>query len=221
MSYLNKINSYPLSVKAYVPGNTKKTNIVLHSSFSRTRYTFTADQKDETHLMKNWEIMADKRGGHYVVSRDGTIYKCFEEESWAYHAGHGKKFNDINRSSIAIFLANESYLEKENNKYYAFGFNKPYNMYSGKVFNLKFKGYEYWADFEEPQIYALVELIKDICDRNKMNLNMSKDTTVFNESLAAKASVVSCANINKNSRSLPMPLWCFDKISSNGIAFVG
>jgi N-acetyl-anhydromuramyl-L-alanine amidase AmpD len=221
MKYLEKINNYPLSVKAYVPGITKKTNIVLHSSFSRTKYTFTADQKDETYLMKNWNIMADKRAGHYVVGRDGTIYKCFEEELWSNHVGAGRKFADFNKSTIAIFLANESYLEKENNKYYAFGFNKPYNMYQGKVFEMKFKGYEHWADFEGAQIDATVELIKDICTRNDMSLTMSKNTTSFNEDSVCSSSVVSCANLNRDSRSLPLSSWCLDKISSNGITLVG
>ena len=221
MSYLKNIINHPLSVKAYVPGITKKTNIVLHSSFSRTKHTFTSEQKDETHLMKNWNIMADKRAGHYVVGRNGTIYKCFEEELWSYHVGPGKKFAEINNSTISIFLVNEAYLEKENSKYYAFGFNKPYNMYQGKVFEMKFKGYEYWADFDETQIEATVELIKDICQRNDMSLTMSKNTTKFDEDATCNASVVSCANLNRESRSLPLSSWCFDKISSNGITLVG
>lgn len=221
MNYLKKINNYHLGVKAYVPGITEKTNIVLHSSFSRTKYTFTNDQKDETCLMKNWEIMADKRAGHYVVCRDGTIYKCIEEELWSYHVGPGRKFADANKSTISIFLTNELYLEKENGKYYAFGFNKPYNMYTGKVFENRFKDYQYWADYEEPQIDALCALLKDICDRNDMSLTMSKNTTKFDQDIVCKASIVSCANLNKDSRSLPLPAWVLDKISSNGIAFVG
>jgi N-acetyl-anhydromuramyl-L-alanine amidase AmpD len=221
MKYLKNINNYPLSSKTYVHGSTKKTNIVLHSSFSRTKYTFTGEQKNETCLMQNWEIMADRRAGHYVIFRDGEIYKCLDEEFWTNHIGPGKKFIEANKSTISIFLTNEAYLEKENGKYYAFGFNKPYNMYTGKVFNLEFKGYSYWADYEDAQISALSELLKDICTRHDMSPTMNKNTTRFSAASQSSASIVSCANLNKESRSLPFSSWCLDKISSNGIALVG
>lgn len=221
MKYLKNINNYPLSSKTYVYGSTKKTNIVLHSSFSRTKYTFTGEQKNENCLMKNWEIMADKRAGHYVVCRNGEIFKCLSEDVWTNHVGPGKKYLDANKSTISVFLTNEAYLEKENGKYYAFGFNKPYNMYTGKVFNTEFKGYNYWADYEDAQITALSELLKDICARHGMQLTMSKDTTKFDMRAQSAASILSCANLNRESTSLPLSAWCLDKISSNGIAFVG
>jgi hypothetical protein len=94
-------------------------------------------------------------------------------------------------------------------------------MYSGKVFNTPFGGYEYWADYEETQIDSLADLLKDICERNDMSLTMSKNTTKFDQDIVCKASIVSCANLNKDSRSLPFSSWVLDRISSKGFALAG
>jgi N-acetyl-anhydromuramyl-L-alanine amidase AmpD len=170
--------------------------------------------------MQTWNIMADKYAGHYVVCRDGRIYQCVPEEFWTQHIGPSKKFNDANKTSIAIFLTNELYLEKENGKYYAFGFNKPYNMYTGKVFQTHFKGYDYWADYDKPQIASLISLLKDVCYRNEMDLSMYKHTTRFHPQAPERCSIVSCANLNKDSRSLPLPDWVTEEISAGGIALI-
>lgn len=214
------IVEYPLKPKTYVPSCTVKTNIVLHSSFSRTKYTFTKDQKDETCLMQNWNVMADKFAGHYVVCRNGTIYSCVHEEFWTYHVAADKKFSEANKKSLGIFIANERYLEKENNKFYAFGFSKPYNMYTGKVFEFPYKGYHYWADYDTAQIDALCDLLKHIAARNEIPLTMLKNTTQIDYNAFEKAGIVSCANINRDSRSLPLPDWAIQHISARGIALV-
>ena len=216
-----KIYNYELAPKTYVPSYTVKTNIVLHGSLSRTKYTFTGDQRDETCLMKNWNIMADKCAGHYVVTRNGTIYRCIDEENWSQHLGPGKRFNELNRATIGIFITNEMYLERENGKYYAFGFNKPYNMYTGKVFARPFKGYDYWADYEPEQIEALTELLKDVCERNGIPLRMGKYSTSFAPELVDEAGIVSAANLNRDSYSMPLPGWVLESFESNGIVLVG
>lgn len=213
--------SYPMALKTYVPNSTVKTNIVLHSSFSRTKHTFTSDQKDETCLMKNWNIMLDKYAGHYVVCRNGTVYSCVEEDFWTYHAGVDRRYSDINKKSISIFLTNERYLEKENNKFYAFGFVKPYNMYTGKVFEKSYKGFKYWADYDQAQIQSLALLVKQIAERHDMDLSMLRNTTEFDSQALEKASIISGANLNRDSRSLPLPDWVFELLEANNIPLKG
>jgi N-acetyl-anhydromuramyl-L-alanine amidase AmpD len=212
--------SFELSHKAYIASTSQKTNIVLHGSFSRTKYSFTAQQNSETHLMANWNIMCDKSAGHYVIGRDGTIYSCMSEESWSNHLGNHKKFSALNKRTIAVFLCNELYLEKENSKYYAFGFNKPHNMYKGEVFERSALGYKYWADYSKPQIDSLGELLKDIAIRQSIPLTISRDTLSYNPSLSAKVGILSCRNINESSFSLPLPQWVYSKLESIGTALV-
>jgi len=212
--------SFELGHKSYISGCTTKTNIVLHGSFSRTKYSFTAAQSSETCLMQNWNIMADKNAGHYVIGRNANIYSCVDEEFWTNHAGAHKKFAELNKKTIAVYLCNELYLEKENSKYYAFGFNKPHNMYKGGVFEHSAMGYKYWADYEEAQIAALVELLKDVSSRLNIPLTMARDTLKYNPSLISKAGIVGCGNLNDRSFSLPLPAWATNKLELAGLELV-
>jgi N-acetyl-anhydromuramyl-L-alanine amidase AmpD len=97
--------------------------------------------------MRNWDIMADKVAGHYVIGRSGQITSCVSEDYWSSHLGPGKRLTELNKRSIAIYLCNELYLQKDNSKYYAFGYVHPHNMYKGKVFEANLKGYKLWADY--------------------------------------------------------------------------
>jgi len=211
---------FELSHKAFIGGYTKKTNIVLHGSLSRTKYSFTAAQNTEAHLMQNWNIMADKYAGHYVIGRDGTIYSCISEDYWTNHLGSHKKFSELNKRTISIFLCNELYLEKENSKYYAFGFNKPHNMYKGKVFEYPFMGYNYWADYDETQIDSLGLLLKDICDRQKISASFKKATAKYSPNSVSSAGILSCSNLNDRSYSLPLPEWVSNKLEARGLTSV-
>jgi N-acetyl-anhydromuramyl-L-alanine amidase AmpD len=222
MSLLQKtMLTYELQSKAYVPISTIKTHIVLHNTFSRTKYTYTAQEKDETCAMHKWDVMADKFSGHYVIGRSGSIYSCMEEEYWSNHLMLPKRMNDLNKQTIAIFLSNELYLKKENGLYYAFGMTKPYNEYKGPVFEADFKGQQYWADFEELQIKALVALLKDISKRHAIPLAMYQHTTRYNPNVWREAGIFSCANVNQEAFSLPLPKWVLDKMASTGIELVG
>lgn len=208
---------FELSHKTYISGQTDKTNIVLHGSLSRTKYSFTALQTSETHLMDTWNIMADKYAGHYVIGRDGTVYSCISEDLWTNHLGRHKKFTDLNKRTIGVFLCNELYLEKENSKYYAFGFSKPHNMYKGRVFEQAFMGYKYWADYDETQINSLAELLKDICERHNLPLTFKKSGTSYSPNSVSSASVLSCASLNNTSYSLPYPDWMTNKLEACGL----
>ena len=224
-SYLYLMNTsniptvpFELSHKAFIGGHTQKTNIVIHGSLSRTKHSFTAAQNTETHLMQNWNIMADKYAGHYVIGRDGTIYSCIHEDYWANHLGNHKKFSELNKKTIAIFLCNEMYLEKENSKYYAFGFNKPHNMYKGKVFEYPFMGYNYWADYDEAQITSLGFLLKDICARQDIKPVFKRNTTNYSPGSISSAGILSCGNLNDRSYSLPFPDWVSNKLEACGLS---
>jgi len=209
---------YTLSSKSYIPATSLKTNIVLHGSFSRTKHSFTTDQSSEACLMQKWETVADRCAGHYVIGRDGTIYSCVDPLHWTEHVGPGKKFQQINRRAIAIFLTNELFLEKENSKYYAFGFKGQHNsLYHGKVFEADFKTYTYWADYDEPQIASLSELLRETSAAYSIPLTMLGKSAGYVQNAETRAGIVSGSNLNKDSYSLPLPSWAINKLKADGI----
>lgn len=221
MNLIHKtIIPFDLAPRAYIPTSTVKTHIVLHGSFSRTKYTFTGEERSETCLMKRWNIMQDKYSGHYVIGRSGSVYSCMHEDFWSNHLALGKAGSDMGKKSIAIFLSNELYLEKENSQFYAFAMNKPHNLYDGPVFEHKFQGKSYWADYDEIQINVLINLIKDICERNMIEPTMFPDTARYNRSSWDYANIISCANVNSTSFSLPFPAWVMEKLAAGGITLI-
>jgi N-acetyl-anhydromuramyl-L-alanine amidase AmpD len=110
---------FDISSKSFVSARSDKTNIVLHGSLSRTKYSYTSEQNSENYLMKTWGLLGDKVAGHYVVGRSGEIFSCFDEDYWSNHLGPDKRVSSLNKSSISIYLCNELYLENENSRYYA------------------------------------------------------------------------------------------------------
>ena len=211
---------YNLDPKCYIDSPSIKTHIVLHGSLTRTKYTYTGTDNTESCLMKKWDIMADKYAGHYVVGRQGTVWACVDEDYWTNHLFAGKKLFDYNRKSIAIFLCNELYLEKENSQLYAFGIKKNYNIYKGPVIECKAKGYQYWADHEELQINALTNLIKDVAGRHQIPTTMLDNTMEYDPNAWYAAGILSAANANKESFSLPFAPWAKEKIQKAGIRLI-
>ena len=207
---------YDLAPRTYIPSATMKTHIVLHGSLTRTRYTFTGQENTETVLMKKWNIMADKYAGHYVVGRSGSIYNCIDDDYWTNHLALGKKFSDYNKDSLAVFLCNELYLTKQNNQFYAFGIDKPHNIYKGPTFEYGFRDYNLWADYDELQIASLGRLLGNLCDKHGIPKTLFKYTTMTTPAAWREAGIVSCANMNPDSFSLPLPDWALNKICETG-----
>jgi N-acetyl-anhydromuramyl-L-alanine amidase AmpD len=209
-----------LEPRTYIPTVTSKSNIVLHNSFARTKYTFTESEYSESYLVKKWNIMADKYSGHYIVGRGGVIHECLNEEFWANHLALPKKLNDYNKKTISVFLCNEAYLLKENGCYYAFGIKRPHNTYKGPIFEKTWMGHQYWADYEKMQIKRLISLLKDICVRNNLPLTMYKNLEKYNLNSVDKATIVSCANLNNSSFSLTFPDWVLEEFKKAKVEIV-
>ena len=98
------------------------------------------DKKDPFNIGLILKIFRDyKYSAHYLIMRDGEIWKLVNEENVAYHAGksklHGKSVsNSCNDFSIGIELA------------------------GGK-----------WIDYTDEQYEALIELLNDIKTRYNIN----------------------------------------------------
>jgi len=215
-----KHTRFDIPDKNFVSSRSDKTNIVLHGSMSRTKYSYTANQGSESCLMDSWSVLGDKLGGHYVIGRSGEIFSCFDEEHWSNHLGPAKRASTINKSSIGIYLCNELYLEKENSRYYAFGYTHPSNLYKGPVFAHRFKGYEFWADYSKEQVASLGALVKDVCKRWEMPTTMLENSTQSIYKAQTRATVISGSNVSSTSYSLPLPVWVLSHLEQEGISMI-
>lgn len=75
-----------------------------------------------------------RRSGAPSASRDGTIYKTFDDTAWTYHLGIKGTNGRYDKSSVAIEFANELGLALDGDRLYAFGMNTPNTVYTGPFF---------------------------------------------------------------------------------------
>lgn len=99
---------------------------------------------------------------NYLVDRSGKIYKLLEDEEY------GKMFDveNINRNSIIICLENLGWLEKKplSNDY----INWIGNIYSGEVYQKKWRDYIFWQPYTDQQFSSVVELCKKLLEKYKI-----------------------------------------------------
>lgn len=60
-------------------------------------------------------------GAPWVVDRDGTVYKTFDDREWIYHLGIKNTNGKYDKASVGIEIANEVDLQLDGDKLYAFG----------------------------------------------------------------------------------------------------
>lgn len=83
--------------------------LILHDTDSKTAKAALDWFRDES----------SKVSSHYVVGKDGTIYRCVPEAEKAWHAGESSLFGeeDVNEFSIGIEIvndeANDPYVEEQ------------------------------------------------------------------------------------------------------------
>src|SRR3990167_5349096 len=80
------------------------TSVVLHYSISRTAES----------VLSWFSLPTSQVSSHYVVDKDGTIYRCVQDEKAAWHAGGSELWGvpNVNAYSIGIELVSmgvESY----------------------------------------------------------------------------------------------------------------
>jgi len=83
------------------------TTVVAH-------YTASDNAKSAVRWFAN---SASKVSAHYVIDRDGTVYKCVEAQNVAWHAGEsvGPNGSNVNAYSIGVELVGrgETYTDKQ------------------------------------------------------------------------------------------------------------
>lgn len=109
-----------------------------------------------------WNRSVDRVGAPWLVDRDGTIYKTFEDLAWIYHLGLKGTSGRYARASMAIEFANELALELDGDRFHAFGMNTPSTVYTGPTLHYDWRGHGYFAQLDEAQVDAGIELTLDV-----------------------------------------------------------
>jgi hypothetical protein len=153
----------------YVKEKTLKTSVVFHHTAGGHRPDFTIDgwNKDTLGRIATQYVI----GGISITDGnsdfDGKIYKCFEEENYAFHLGIKGNNNRFDKCSIGIEICNYGYLKKVGDNYINY-VNKL--VPSNQVVDLgySFKGYRYWHKYSDKQIASLKFLLQDISKRHNI-----------------------------------------------------
>jgi N-acetyl-anhydromuramyl-L-alanine amidase AmpD len=93
-------------------------------------------------------------------------------------------------------------------------------MYKGKVFESYLKGYKLWADYEEAQVESLGKLLVDVCDRHHISKKLILNSTDYKPYVEEHAGIFFPCNVNRDSYSLPLPVWMANKLESQGLYLV-
>lgn len=192
------IIQYPLKPKQWIATKVKKSHIVWHSTFDRTLYTPIAGKPGRsTAIIDTWNNSVEKYALCYLVDRNGSIYQTYPDDEWSYHTGLPNYYDKI---SIPVGICNEGPLLVENSQYYAFQRVHHSTQYFGKVIKKQWKGFEYWADYSNAQISSLVELTKHLCDKHKIEFNVSLDFANWNRTVWEQHTVFTHSVINKTQK---------------------
>lgn len=214
------IKNYPLKPGQWVATQTPKKYIVWHGTTGRTAATPHNGQPGKaTTTIDHWNSNPARIGAPWVVDRDGTIYKTFNDKHWIYHLGIPHVSNKYEKASVGIEIANEVDLQLNGDQLYAFGNITPNTKYIGKHFVKSWRGGEYWASMDEAQVDACIELTLDICERFSINPVFYYPSTDFNFPNCFTQATISChSNCRKDKTDLLLEDWVWDKIKAAGIA---
>jgi len=153
-----------------------------------------------------------------VARRDGTIYQTFNDSAWIFHLGLKGVKGLYDKQSVAIEFANEGPLDLDGDRLYAFGMNTPNTIYTGPFINHDWRGFSYFAQLDEAQVDAGIELTLDICQRHKIEPVFYYPSTTFDFPRCFQVATIIChSNCRADKTDLCLPQWVFDKIEAAGI----
>jgi N-acetyl-anhydromuramyl-L-alanine amidase AmpD len=132
--------------------NKSKRQIILCNSF-----------RGKLNYLNSLKYRNNKKIPNYFISSDGEIVSLLPEDSYSNF------FNDtdVNKNSIIICLENFGWLSKLPIE--AGYSNWIGDIYSGKIYERKWRDKIYWASYKEPQINSLVELCQKITKKFSIN----------------------------------------------------
>jgi len=140
----------------YYKVKTQKRIIVLHHTVSKR-------EAGAGSVVRWWNASGRPVATPFIIDADGQIYRIFNEEYWCYHTGLGKWFDTV---AIGIELVNEGPLVLKGSRYLTtFGSIYEHGVYTHTQM---WRGYIYFAEYPQPQIESLAQLVVYLCDKYKI-----------------------------------------------------
>ena len=213
------IKPYPLLPGHWYPQKMQKKYVVWHGTAGRTRHTPTGSRPGRaTTSIDGWNRDSAQVGAPYVVDRDGTIYQTFDDAEWIYHLGLKGTNGCYDRASVAIEFANELGLQVDGDQLHAFGMNTPNTIYKGPYLTYQWRGYHHFAQLDEAQVDAGIELTLDICRRHGIDPVFFCPSTSFDYPRCFQVATIVChSNCRADKTDLCLPEWVYEKIEEAGI----
>ena len=216
------IKPYPLKRGQWIDEKTRKSHVVWHGTAGRTRHTPSRGRPGRaTTSIDGWNQDALRVGAPYLVDRDGTVYKTFDDGCWIHHLGLKGTNGRYDRTSVAIELANELALQLEGDRLYAFGYQTTDTVYTGPFFAREWRGASFFAQPDEEQIDAAIELTLDICHRHRIEPSFYHPSTTYDFPRCFEVATILChSNCRADKTDLCLPQWVYEKIEAAGIPLV-
>lgn len=150
----------------YYPQIFQKKQIFLHH---------TAGHSAES-AVNWWNVEPAKQhiASPFLIERDGTIYRTFDEKYWTYALGL-KGGTELEKSSIHIEIVAYGHLIKKDDKYYfQASATSRKEVPKEEVYHYltKFRGYNYYHAYSKAQQESIIKLI--IYLRDKFNITMER-----------------------------------------------
>ena len=164
-----------------------KKQIVIH---------FTAGAPSAKNTIHGWQFNPERVGTPFVISRgysnpiekDGEIFQAFGSKYWAYHLGFSKNTNKVPskyhnfaletqraKETIPIEICNWGCLIKDKVGDFKNYVNGVVSSNEVVTLNKPHRGYIYYQDFTDSQIFSLKELIIYLCDKYKISKKYNND----------------------------------------------
>jgi len=213
------IKPYPLKRGQWFADLTAKKFVVWHGTAGRTTHTPVSGRPGKaTTSIDAWNNNADRVGAPWLVDRDGTIYKTFDDSGWIFHLGLKGTAGRYDKQSVAIEFANEVALDLDGDRLYAFGMNTPNTIYTGPFINYDWRGFSYFAQPDEAQVDAGIALTLDVCQRHGIDPVFYYPSTTFDFPRCFQVATIIChSNCRADKADLCLPQWVFEKIEAAGI----
>ena len=216
------IQPYPLDPGQWYTQPTKKRYVVWHGTAGRTRPTPAGHRPGlATTSIDGWNRDGARVGAPYVVDRDGTIYHTFDDAHWIYHLGLKGTDGYYDKASVAIEFANEGGLSLDGDRLHAFGMNTPNTVYTGPFLTYPWRGWRHFAQLDEAQVDAGIELTLDICRRHDIEPVFFCPSTSFDFPRCFRVATILChSNCRADKTDLCLPEWVYEKIEAAGVRVV-
>jgi hypothetical protein len=216
------IIDYPLKAGQWHAEETPKRWIVWHGTMGRTAATPANGAAGRaTTSIDGWNADDAHVGAPWVVDRDGTIYRTFDDRAWIFHLGLKGTQGKYDKASVGIEIANELCLERDGQEVFAFSRISPNTRYVGQCVNQRWRGRTCWARLDEVQVDAAIALTLDIANRFGIEPRFYHPSTAFDFPRCFERATIIChSNCRKDKLDLLLEPWVWEKIRAARIAVV-